>query len=104
MGYYPYYSNAAAELARETEQPVTSGVLFTFGGLPGPAKEFSGKVLVATGAKDFIFCNSNCYGVPEGSDAASIPANSGFSTIIPPNTGHGISAHYSAPATYAQIN
>lgn len=27
--YYPYYSNAAAELARETEQPVTSGVLFT---------------------------------------------------------------------------
>lgn len=44
-----------------------------FGGLPGPAKEFSGKVLVATGAKDFIFCNSNCYGVPEGSDAAYVP-------------------------------
>jgi hypothetical protein len=127
MTFGQYYTNAAANLARSTEQPVTQGVLFTFGSLPGPAPSYTGNVHVVTGEapphdqqapltseagdKDYIFCLGNCYAVPPGSGknnvlefvSALFPAASSFSTEVPANTGHGISAHTSAPAVYAQI-
>jgi hypothetical protein len=59
----------------------------------------------------FILVQRDCYAVPPGSNKSSIldyaqtlyPKASNFSTYIPANTGHGISAHYSAPAVYAGI-
>jgi len=110
--YYPYYTNAANTRARQTEQPVTQGVLFTFGMLPGPAPSFNGKVHVVTGSNDWIFCLNNCYAVPVGSGKASLldyvgsmlyPAASAFSTSIPANTGHAQFQHLSAPQSIEEI-
>jgi hypothetical protein len=86
---------AAATLARKTEQPVTQGVLFTFGSITAAAPDFKGSVAVVTGQNDFIFCTGNCYAVPEGSGLSSIPAGakmlypaaSKFTTYVPANTG-----------------
>lgn len=97
--YFPYYSPDSFNLARVTEQPVTQGVLFTFGALPTPATTYSKPVLVATGDHDWIFCGNNCYAVPINSTKASIldyvqsllyPAVTNFSTYIPANTGHAV--------------
>lgn len=93
--YYPFYSTAAATLARATEQPVTQGVLFTFGSIAQPAPAFKGSVAVVTGQNDFIFCSGNCYAVPPGSNLSSIPDGvqalypgaSKFTTYVPANTG-----------------
>jgi len=108
--YRTGYTAAAADLARATEQPVTPGVLFTFGGLPGPAPEFTGKVHVVTGDKDWIFCLRNCYASPPGGRPSILdyvedlyPANSGFSTYIPANTGHANAVHTSAPEANREI-
>ncbi|KAG9007985.1 hypothetical protein FRB94_008310 [Tulasnella sp. JGI-2019a] len=109
--YYPHYTTASAKRARDTEQPVAQGVLFTFADIIGPAIDFTGFVYIVTGDKDWIFCMANCYAVPQGSTQTSIldfvgagyPKASSFSTSIPANTGHGISAHTSAPETYKQI-
>jgi pimeloyl-ACP methyl ester carboxylesterase len=93
--YWPFYPAAAAALARETEQPVTQGVLMTFGSIPAPAPKYKGTVAVVTGEKDFIFCSGNCYNVPTGMNISSIPAGvqaiypaaSRFETYLPANTG-----------------
>ena len=89
-----------------------TGVLFTFGALTAPAPSFSGDVYVVTGDKDYIFALGNAYAVPPGASQNNIldyvsdlyPSASKFATLIPANTGHGISAHLSAPETYAQVN
>lgn len=92
---FPHYSMAAFDRGRETEQPVTQGVLFTLGSLPRPAVDFTGPVHVVTAAQDWPFCFSNCYAVPEDSPFPSIPAfvqvlypgASNFSVYIPENSG-----------------
>lgn len=61
---------------------------------------------------DQPYCGGNC--TATGGVAASIPAMvqmnfpsvaaSNFSTIIQPNTGHGINLHYNATGAYDAIN
>ncbi|KAH7929248.1 alpha beta-hydrolase [Leucogyrophana mollusca] len=109
--YFPYYSQAANDRARMTEQPVTQGVLFTIGTNTKPATDFKGPVRVVTGDKDWIFCLNDCYAVPVGSSERNIPefvkqlypAASAFDTYIPANTGHALNQHYSAPETYQNM-
>lgn len=53
---YPYYSPTAFATSRANEQPVTQGVLFTWGKFGGPAPDFKGFVYVITGNQDYMFC------------------------------------------------
>ncbi|EPQ54849.1 alpha/beta-hydrolase [Gloeophyllum trabeum ATCC 11539] len=109
--YFPFYSDAAFQRNRETEQPVTQGVLFTQGVLMQNATQFTGPVHVVTGAEDWPFCFLDCYAVPANSTRKSIPeyvqelypAVSDFSVYIPENTGHAVNAHYSAPQVYQEM-
>jgi len=110
FAFWPYYTNEAINLARATEQPVTQGVLFTFGSFPGPAPSFRGNVHVVTGDRDWIFCGLNCIsGAPAGQ--ASIPAGvsqlypaaASFSTFIPQDVGHAIAVHVQAPQVNAEV-
>ncbi|EMD39654.1 hypothetical protein CERSUDRAFT_92149 [Gelatoporia subvermispora B] len=109
--YYPYYSEAAFQRNRETEQPVSQGVLFTQTGLIKNATDFTGPVHVVTGAQDVPFCFRDCYAVPAGSPYSSIPEYAkdlypkakNFSVYIPANTGHAVNTHYSAPAAYQEM-
>ncbi|CBQ68236.1 conserved hypothetical protein [Sporisorium reilianum SRZ2] len=106
--YPPFYSEASFDLARATEQAVTLGSLFTIGAVGGVAKEFRGPVQVVNGAKDFIFCSSNCWAGPNGTDIPSgvkmlYPAARNFTSYIAEDTGHGITAHYSQPMVANEI-
>ncbi|SNX84211.1 uncharacterized protein MEPE_02919 [Melanopsichium pennsylvanicum] len=105
MGFfYPdFYSQASFDLSRNTEQPVTLGALATVGAVSGEASNFTGPVHVVNGAKDFIFCSSNCYAngtngrpIPEAVQML-YPMASNFTSYISENTGHAITPHYSAP-------
>lgn len=61
---------------------------------------------------DLPYCGSNC--LATGGNATSIPAtvkrnfpsvaDSNFSTVIQPNTGHGINLHYNATGAYNVLN
>ncbi|TFK48793.1 alpha beta-hydrolase [Heliocybe sulcata] len=99
--YFPYYSGAAFNHNRQTEQPVTQAVLFTQMGLVQNATNFTGPVHVVTGANDWPFCFNDCYAVPANGARGSKPAN--FSVYIPDNTGHAVNAHYSAPQVYQEM-
>ncbi|CDS00528.1 uncharacterized protein SPSC_02077 [Sporisorium scitamineum] len=106
--YPPYYSPASFDLARSTGQPVTLGSLFTVGAVGGVAQNFTGPAQVVNGAKDFIFCSSNCYAGPNGTDIPSgvkqlYPQAKNFTSYIAENTGHGITAHYSQPRVAEEI-
>ncbi|CAD6581137.1 MAG: hypothetical protein CYPHOPRED_001494 [Cyphobasidiales sp. Tagirdzhanova-0007] len=110
FAWFGHYSNDAINLARATEQPVTQGVLFTFGALSGKAPMYKGNVHVVTGDRDWIFCELNCiFGAPPG--VASIPAlvseyypsAASFSTYIPAEVGHAINIHQQAPQVYQEI-
>jgi len=110
MGFFypPYYSEASFDLSRSTEQPVTLGSLFTVGKVGGEATNFTGPVHVVNGAKDFIFCDSNCYAGKNGSDIPSevkqlYPQARNFTTYIAENTGHAITPHYSQPVVAHEI-
>ena len=46
--YFPYYSDAAFQRNRQTEQPVTQGVLFSQGSLMQPASQYTGAVHVVS--------------------------------------------------------
>ncbi|KAF7977400.1 hypothetical protein HWV62_4029 [Athelia sp. TMB] len=112
--HYPGFTADVAARVFETSQPLAAGVMYTFGSLIQPAPNFTGPVHVVTGAKDLIFCLSNCYAVPSGSDAASmldliqpelypnVPTGM-FSTYIPADTGHLVNQQVSAPETYANM-
>jgi pimeloyl-ACP methyl ester carboxylesterase len=104
----PNYAQEAFDLARATEQPVTLGSLFTVGDVGGVAQNFTGPVQVVNGANDFIFCSSNCWAGPNGTDIPSgvkmlYPAASNFTSYIAEKTGHGITAHYSQPEVAREI-
>lgn len=105
--YAPYYSEASFDLARSTEQAVTVGSLFTVGAVGGPSS-FSGPVQVVNGAKDFVFCSSNCWAGPNGTDIPSgvkmlYPHAKNSTSYIAEDTGHRITAHYSQPMVAKEI-
>lgn len=60
--------------------------------------------------KNSVACGANCLKKANGTDlnlveaAKSLfPATINYSTYIPPKTGHGLTAHLSAPETHAVI-
>ncbi|PMD34672.1 hypothetical protein L207DRAFT_588186 [Hyaloscypha variabilis F] len=106
-----YYDPAILELAERTKQPVTEGELLTLASLP-MMNSFAGPVLLIAGDVDLPYCGGNC--LATGGVAASIPAtvrmnfpsvaDSNFSAVIQPNTGHGLNLHYNATGGYDVIN
>ena len=72
----------------------------------------SQKVILTVTDADLPYCRSNC--LATGGVAKSIPAmvktnfpnvaDSNFSAVIQPNTGHGINLHYNASGAYNVIN
>lgn len=101
------FSPASLALSFKSAQAVTLGAYFTIGTAAG-ASNFTGPVLVINGNEDFPFCNSNCSSVVNGSTIPEgvkslYPTASNFSSVIVPQTGHGISAHYSSSAAYEQV-
>lgn len=105
MGFFypPYYSEESFDLARSTEQAVTLGSLASIGAVGGEAANYQGPVHVVNGAKDFIFCSSNCYAgdqqgktIPDGVQML-YPKTKNFTSYIAEDTGHAITAHYSGP-------
>ncbi|KIJ67167.1 hypothetical protein HYDPIDRAFT_107880 [Hydnomerulius pinastri MD-312] len=110
------YDPAVFNASLRVIQPVSSGVLYTFGSAPAVAQGYNGSVFVVTGAQDFIFCFGNCYALPAlpaGSDTnytsmldyvqELFPDANQFQTYLPEATGHLINQHYTAPATYQRI-
>ncbi|PWN53405.1 alpha/beta-hydrolase [Violaceomyces palustris] len=100
--FYPNaYDQASFDLARSTEQAVTLGSLFTIGTVSGTAKDFKGPVQVVTGAKDFIFCSSNCWNGDGSNKLEGVkdlyPAAKSFDTLVPEAVGHGVTAHRAQP-------
>lgn len=106
-----YYDPAILELTKRTKQLVTEAELLTLASLPMMNK-FAGPVMVIDGDADLPYCGSNCLAM--GGNATSIPAtvkrnfpsvaDSNFSTVIQPNTGHGIDLHYNATGAYNVIS
>lgn len=113
-GYLTWASNASNEYSflypsgfdpailtydEATKGPYTIGELFTMGG-SATAANYTGPVMVVTGAEDKIFCGGDCYatGGTNGTIldvvSSSFPAASNFTTFLPNATGHGINLHY----------
>lgn len=97
-----------AIFAEKTKQPATVGEYLTASSGP-QGTEFTGPVLIVTGANDVVFCGGNCYAT--GGAADSIPAAAkpafpkakAFDAYVQPNTGHGLNLHYNATGTYKKI-
>ncbi|PWN38927.1 alpha/beta-hydrolase [Ceraceosorus guamensis] len=93
----------AVNIARRGEEGVTLGIYTTLGNIASPAPAFNKPVLVLNGNHDLPFCGSNCERtvppLPEGLRAI-YPAASNFTSIIIPNTGHGIAVHRSGPDSH----
>ncbi|KAE9366140.1 hypothetical protein N431DRAFT_487975 [Stipitochalara longipes BDJ] len=106
-----YYDPAILELAERTKQPVTEGEFLTLASAP-MTNNFAGPVLLIAGDSDLPYCGGNC--LATGGVAESIPAmvkmnfpsvaDSNFSAVIQPNTGHGLNLHYNATGGYDVIN
>ncbi|KZT36201.1 alpha/beta-hydrolase [Sistotremastrum suecicum HHB10207 ss-3] len=110
MVKFPFYIQALLDSSFADEGVVTLGELMTLL-IPTmtTASAYTGRVLVATGAEDFAFCNGDCSQIVTGTQTAVeavqnlYPVASAFETFVPENTGHSINMHYDAAAAYAVI-
>lgn len=123
--YYPHYDPGVFALARQTEQPVTPGSLFTVANANFPAIGFDKPVLLVLGDKDFIFAGADAYTningltIPEEVQPLLYPNVTDFEIFIPAHTGivqllcfpcislkylgHAVNQHYSAPQSYSKM-
>ncbi|EJU04083.1 alpha/beta-hydrolase [Dacryopinax primogenitus] len=109
--YYPFFDPGAFVQARATEQPAALGVFSTLGTISGGSSNFTGPVHLVTGERDLAFCGGECDVVPVGMNRTILqltndmvfPKSRNASVYSPPNTGHGVNLHLSAPETYKEI-
>lgn len=108
--FYPaHYDPSMLAFAEKSKQPVSFGELLTVGSLPTKSN-FKGPVLVITGSNDLPFCGGDCLstgGVSSSIPAAAkavFPSAKKFTTVIQPNTGHGLNMHYNATEGYRKIS
>lgn len=108
--FYPaHFHPGMLDFAEKSKQPVSVGELLTVGSLPASSK-YAGPVFVITGSHDLPFCGGDCLNT--GGASSSIPAAAKavflsakkFTTVIQPNTGHGLNMHYGATAGYQKIS
>ncbi|KZO92818.1 alpha/beta-hydrolase, partial [Calocera viscosa TUFC12733] len=104
--YWPGYDPGLFALETASAQPVTVGVMFTLESVAAPAENFTGPVMLVTGAQDFPFCGGNCYSLQpsnltilQETGSTLFPASK-FSYYAPQETGHDVNLHLSAPGTY----
>jgi pimeloyl-ACP methyl ester carboxylesterase len=103
----PTADASAVALARNTEQAVTQGSLFSIGSIGGPSN-FTGPVAVVLGDKDFIFALNDIQG-PNGTNKAQAAASmlyaqsSNATGIVLPDVGHAVNIHRGAQQAYTQM-
>jgi pimeloyl-ACP methyl ester carboxylesterase len=109
MFLYPgNFDTNLLEYAEKNKQPLTVGELLTVSSVPTESK-FTGPVLIITGSNDVPFCGGDCLNTGGASDSIpaaakpAFPSAKAFSTVIQPNTAHGLNLHYNAPAGYKEI-
>ncbi|TEB24087.1 hypothetical protein FA13DRAFT_1639058 [Coprinellus micaceus] len=105
---YPNYDPAILKDTEAGKWSATIGEFLTAGG--SPALNYTNPVIVVTGEKDYVACGANCLTKANGTNLNLVeatkslfPATRNYSTYIPLNTGHGLTAHLSAPETHAVI-
>jgi len=104
-----YFDVGLAVYSEQTKQPTAIGELITIASAP-LSSPFTGPVLVLTGRQDLPFCNGDCL-LPDGTTRLdgvkkqypNVPANK-FRTVVHPNTGHGMTAHFNATGGYKVAN
>lgn len=108
--FYPaHFDPGMLAFAEKSKQPASVGELLTVGSLPMKSN-FEGPVFVITGSNDLPFCGGDC--LSTGGASSSIPAAAKavfpsakkFTTVIQPNTGHGLNMHYNATAGYKKLS
>ncbi len=101
------YDPALARLDYALSDAVTPGELLVQ--TPGltPAVGFTGPVLVVTGAEDSVLCNPKtgltCDEILNRTSAL-FPDSRSYGYYAPPNTGHDITLHFSAPKMFASVH
>jgi pimeloyl-ACP methyl ester carboxylesterase len=88
------------------EDTVTPGELLVNEYATTPAVGFENPVLLINGMNDSLLCNANvgpCVQILEGYRSL-FPNASRFDTYSPPETGHDVNLHFSAPKTNAVIH
>ena len=106
--YKGYYDPAVAAADFAGADVVTTGEFGSLVFLTQPAVGYEGPVMAATGANDANFCPPD--GTPEkcgdvlAASAASFPDAAEFAYYAPPDTGHDLSLHYSAPETLKRVH
>ncbi|KAJ3521946.1 hypothetical protein NMY22_g12098 [Coprinellus aureogranulatus] len=103
---FPNYDPDVLQTTEDTKWPAALGELL---GLDAsPSSLYTNPVLVVTGENDYIACGGNCYQEVNGMNLVEatkevFPSVTDFDTYIPPKTGHGLNAHFSASETCGHI-
>ena len=103
-----HFDTEIAYFGEQGKQPVTVGEVLTLGSLP-MMNPFKGPVLVITGSDDLPYCGGDCTNT--GGSAPSVISSvamsfpeTNISTVVHPNTGHGINLHKNATGAYNVIH
>ncbi|KZS91792.1 hypothetical protein SISNIDRAFT_456374 [Sistotremastrum niveocremeum HHB9708] len=105
---YPFYDPAVAADQFKIRGTTTLGEFATLVAPIGVSPNFTSRVLVVTGSADSFFCAGNCHQTVNGTNLLDLvtelyPVASNFSSFLVENAGHGLTLHFSAPATYDVI-
>ncbi|KAK3317949.1 Alpha/Beta hydrolase protein, partial [Apodospora peruviana] len=104
--YSGFYDDSIVRHDYRRQDTATVGELCYFG-YAGPAVRFVGPVLAVTGENDQIFCEDETQSCEEKLMAmldVLFPSSPELSYYVPPNTGHSLMFHYSAPETMAVVH
>ncbi|KAK3939767.1 putative cardiolipin-specific deacylase, mitochondrial [Diplogelasinospora grovesii] len=88
------------------EDTLSCGEVGALGSILQPAAGYANPVLVVTAVDDAFFCKppkATCEGILATS-ASYFPNVTDYSYFAPENTGHDLTLHYSAPATFKQVH
>ncbi|KAH8805999.1 Alpha/Beta hydrolase protein [Xylogone sp. PMI_703] len=99
------FDQSVAEANFKLQDVMTTGEGGSIGEGFQPASEFTGSVLVVTGADDILFCNpaSGACANQLADSKALVPNATLFDTYAIPETGHDFTLHLSSQATFKFI-
>jgi pimeloyl-ACP methyl ester carboxylesterase len=104
--YAGHYDHSIPQVDYAYEDTVTDGEIAGLGLLLQPSVGFCNPVLIVTGVDDAIFCTASlasCRTVLDNS-RQFFPNSTNFQYAAIPDTGHCLTLHYSAPATFARVH
>jgi hypothetical protein len=104
--YAGEYDHTIPEADYTYQDTVTDGEIAGLGFILQPSVGFCNPVLIVTGVDDAIFCTAplaSCKTVLNSS-RQFFPDSTNFQYAAIPATGHCLTLHYSAPATFARVH